>query len=1048
MNVSEIAVPGDDAATRRLTHAAAIVSIAAGALVLLGWRFGVVGPLSGPHGFRVMQPNTALAFILGGASLWCVVQGTSTFLTIARIFALGLCAIGITTLGEASLWPGIRFYRFFAPVLPVGANPALMSGVSACCFTLQGAALLAQRADLRWRRIGHTCALASILLATIVLVDYSYNLTLQFRLVSQSVMALHTALTLIALGTGILAADTGIGLVRVLVRNSQGAALTRTLLPVIVVVPFVLGWVRLQTQQLGYLGNESGIAVLATSSALICATVVLIYARRVDEIDEVRSAAETRLRESAQFYRQVLDSAQEGIVVTDRESQFLLWNRAMENLSGLPESEVLGHRLRDMFPSFKDPRSFEAISRVLRGETAARFDAQRPFAEAAHWFAVNHAPLRSDIEEVTGVIVTYRDITGRKHAEQALRESSQFNQQIIDNLRDGIAVFDRDLHFVAVNPFLEALAGIQADAVIGRHVLDVPPQAGGQGLHEALLRALTGATTEMPDVRQEVSGRESWSWTRLSPLRRADGEISGVLAVTSDISERKRTEVALRVAQERTSLALAAARMAVWEIDLETRHVAWSENLAALFGRPLEMFGGVFGSALKFLHQEDAPRVRRAFEDAMDNRSGFAADFRVLLPDGQVRWLSTAGHVSEAGEHGPRLLGITTDVTDRRTLESQLRQAQKMDAVGQLAGGIAHDFNNLLTAILGYSQFLGEVVSDPRHARDVKEITDAAQRAAALTRQLLAFSRSEAVDVTTLDVNRTIGGLTYMLQRLIGAHVELEASLAADLHFVRADRGQLEQVLLNLVVNARDAMPRGGAVRIETSNVHLSEDAIDRSLVKPGEYVRLAVSDTGVGIAEAIRPRIFEPFFTTKEPGKGTGLGLATVYGIVTQASGYISVYSEVGHGTTFKVYLPACLGEATSAVVAEPIVDTPMTESGAVLVVEDEDAVRSLVVTSLERAGYRVFSARNPQEAEVTFHELGREVALLLTDVIMPGGSGPDLHRRLSAGRPPLRVLYMSGYTGHATLDQRRLEAGAPFLQKPFDGQVLLRAVRQVLRA
>jgi signal transduction histidine kinase/ActR/RegA family two-component response regulator len=446
------------------------------------------------------------------------------------------------------------------------------------------------------------------------------------------------------------------------------------------------------------------------------------------------------------------------------------------------------------------------------------------------------------------------------------------------------------------------------------------------------------------------------------------------------------------------------------------------------------------------VHQEDAPRLQQAIGDAIAQRSAFASDFRVVLPDGQIRWLSATGHVSTSEERGARLIGITTDITERRTLESHLRQAQKMDAVGRLAGGIAHDFNNLLTAILGYAQFLAEVVTDPRQARDVNEILSAANRAAALTRQLLAFSRREPAEVTVLDVNGAIDGLTNMLQRLVGEHVDLKTSLASDLQAVRADRSQLEQVIVNLVVNARDAMPRGGSIQIETSNVQLAEDAIERTLVKPGAYVRLTVSDTGVGIAEAIRPRIFEPFFTTKETGKGTGLGLATVYGIVTQAEGYISVYSELGHGTAFKVYLPACGGTLEALESAEDQPEAAAHGTGTVLVVEDEDAVRSLAVTILERAGYSVFSARNPQEAEAAFHESGTDVGLLLTDVIMPGGSGPDLHRRLSAQRSPLPVLYMSGYTGHVTVDQRRLETSAPFLQKPFDADVLLRAVRQAM--
>ena len=465
--------------------------------------------------------------------------------------------------------------------------------MSAFCFGLLGIALLALGRSMTWRRLGHVCAMTAVLLASIVLVDYAYNLTLQFRLASQSVMALHAALAMLALGTGILAADPEIGLVRVLNGEGPGGSLARWLLPAIVLVPFVLGWLRLHAQRLGYLGTETGVAVSAASSALICAIVLLIYARRVDEIDDVRSAAEKRLRESAQFHRQVLDSAQEGIVVTDRESRFLLWNRAMEHMSGLSEAEVLGHRLRDMFPSFKDPRSFEAISRVLRGEIAARFDAQRPFAEAEHWFAVNHAALRSDTGEVTGVIVTYRNVTDRKSAENALRESSRFNQQIIDNMRDGVAVFDRELHVVSFNPFLENLTGIEADAAIGLQVhrcSSLTPT--GRDCRRRSGRRSPARRWRCPTSGGRSPATNPGAGFALSPLRRADGQVSGVLAVISDISERKRNELALRLAQERTSLALAAAKMADWEIDLETRRVTWSENLAALFGRPLETFDG------------------------------------------------------------------------------------------------------------------------------------------------------------------------------------------------------------------------------------------------------------------------------------------------------------------------------------------------------------------------------------------------------------------------------------------------------------------------
>ena len=804
-----------DASRRYVSVAAAIVTIAAGTLVLLGWRFGAFWHFSGPRGFRVMQPNTALAFILAGASLWSAGHGTRVSRSLARLLALALFAIALITLAETYFWPRAHFYRLLAPVLPADASISLMSEMSAFCFALLGIALLALGTSMTWRRLGHVCAMTAVLLASIVVVDYTYNLTLQFRLASQSVMALHAALAMLALGTGILAADPEIGLVRVLNGEGPGGSLARWLLPAIVLVPFVLGWLRLHAQRIGYLGTESGVAVSAASSALICAIVLLIYARRIDEIDDVRSAAEMRLRDSAQFHRQILDSAQEGIVVTDRESRFLLWNRAMEQLSGLSEAEVLGHRLRDMFPSFKDPRSFEAISRVLRGEIAARFDAQRPFAEAEHWFAVNHAALRSDTGEVTGVIVTYRNVTDRKNAENALRETSRFNQQIIDNLRDGVAVFDRELHVASFNPFLESMTGLEAEAAIGLQVIEVLPYADRQGLQEALRKALAGETVEMPDVRREVDGHESWSWIRLAPLRRADGQVSGVLAVISDISERKRNELALRLAQERTSLALASAKMADWEIDLETRRVTWSENLAALFGRPLETFDGAPGGALKFVHQEDAPRLRQAFEDAIVNRSGFASDFRVVLPDGQIRWLSSTGHVSETGEHGPRLLGITTDVTERRTLESQLRQAQKMEAVGRLAGGIAHDFNNLLTVILGYTRAVlrGSRRPMPRQARTSTRSGSAGNGRRADAAAARLQPRAGRSELATLDLNEVSRRhRASMLRRLIGEDIELETSPASRAAARCAPiAAQLEQVLVE---------PRGERARRHAARRH------------------------------------------------------------------------------------------------------------------------------------------------------------------------------------------------------------------------------------
>jgi two-component system, cell cycle sensor histidine kinase and response regulator CckA len=369
-----------------------------------------------------------------------------------------------------------------------------------------------------------------------------------------------------------------------------------------------------------------------------------------------------------------------------------------------------------------------------------------------------------------------------------------------------------------------------------------------------------------------------------------------------------------------------------------------------------------------------------------------------------------------------------------------------MEAVGQLAGGVAHDFNNLLTSILGYSGFVIDTFSpDDQRRADMDEIIKAGERAAGLTRQLLAFSRKQVLQPTRLDLNALVTGMYPMLGRLIGEQVELVPSLAPELSNVRADPGQLEQVLMNLVVNARDAMPSGGRLMIQTENVELDGSFMQDVKIQPGPYVMLAVSDTGDGMTEATKSRLFEPFFTTKGPGKGTGLGLATVYGIVKQSGGYVWVFSDLGKGTSFKVYLPR--SEEDPTVVNPPSPDdTPCVGTETILVVEDEDAVRLLTRRILEDARYQVFDAPNPQQAEELFGRHPNTFSLLLTDVVMPGSSGPKLFERLVRRQSNLRVLYLSGYTDPSMVGGGRLDPGAQLLQKPFAANALKRKVREVL--
>ena len=408
-----------------------------------------------------------------------------------------------------------------------------------------------------------------------------------------------------------------------------------------------------------------------------------------------------------------------------------------------------------------------------------------------------------------------------------------------------------------------------------------------------------------------------------------------------------------------------------------------------------------------------------------------------------IEWRNTLRR-DEAGE----VLGTLSsgaDVTERRALEGQYLQSQKMEAIGLLAGGVAHDFNNMLTAILGYCELLLADLnpSDPRQA-DIAEIQKAGVSAAGLTRQLLAFSRKEIIEPALLDLNAILTGMEGMLRRLIREDIEVVLRLSPGLGSVTGDRGQVEQIVMNLAVNARDAMPSGGRLVVETSNVELDEHYARAHLgVQPGAYVMLIVSDTGTGMTAAVRARLFEPFFTTKQRGHGTGLGLATVHGIVTRRGGIVNVYSEVGRGTAFKIYFPR--GEAVEAVAAPPPVTRARGGTQTVLVVEDAGGLRELTRRLLQRHGYTVVTAANADEALAAFGT-GRSIDVVLTDVVMPGGSGPELVEQLTERQPGLKVIYMSGYTEESIVHHGVLKPGIAFLHKPFTSDGLGRKIREVI--
>jgi PAS domain S-box-containing protein len=521
--------------------------------------------------------------------------------------------------------------------------------------------------------------------------------------------------------------------------------------------------------------------------------------------------------------------------------------------------------------------------------------------------------------------------------------------------------------------------------------------------------------------------------------------IRHALALGAQEKQRQQAEAALRASEERFRALVENSSDSVVVVDGEGRisYVSGSSH-RHLGWQPHEMMGQ---SIFDFLHPDDRELAAATQSEALQ-RPGETVSAEVRFRHADGSWRIMEGFAVNR-LNDPSVGGIilnARDITERRRLEEQLRQAQKMEAVGQLAGGIAHDFNNLLTAILGYTNLLiDEMPKDDPLRQDLEEIKSAGDRAASLTRQLLAFSRRQMLQPQVVDLNALVQQLEKLLRRLISEDVELVTVLAPGLPAIKVDPASIEQVLVNLVVNARDAMPHGGRITIETGVADLDDRYVDtHPSAAPGRYVMLAVSDTGQGMDQGTRSRIFEPFFTTKEQGKGSGLGLATVYGIVQQSDGSIGVYSEPGHGTSFKVYLPTTDAAAPARV---STANSDSTNKGweTVLLVEDEDAVRALAREVLRRNGYVVIEARHGLDALRLAERHPDPIHLLITDVVMPHMSGRELADRFSEVRPAMKVLFMSGYTDHAAM-HRHLTPGAAFLQKPFTPETFARKVRSML--
>ncbi len=783
------------------------------------------------------------------------------------------------------------------------------------------------------------------------------------------------------------------------------------------------------------------------------------------------------------YFEQIIENAPEAISIIDEEHRILRINAEFTRLFGFTAAEVTGRRIDSLIVPPDRYAETAWIAQSVQGGGNLSLETRRQRKDGSLVeVLLSTSPVRVDGKWI-GAYASYRDIAEQKRAEElnaalyaiaARSQSAEDLQQFYAAIHNivGQLMYARNFYIAIYDPQLQLLS---FPYFVDDQDPIPEPKRLGRGLTEYVLRSgepllATPAVFEDLVRRGEVEliGAPSLDWLGV-PLKSGSTTL-GALVVQSysenvrfgerdreilkfvsqqlaTTIEHKRYEEALRRSEARYRSLILSAVFGIYRCTLNGRFLDVNPALISMLGyNSVEQVLALDARHEVFVNPQEIDRLTEAYQRA-GSLNGVEVQWK--HKDGHTIAVRLSGRAASIADEPEEVLElIAEDITERRQLEEQFRQAQKMEAVGRLAGGVAHDFNNLLMVINGYTEVLLEqLVPEGDMRQKVESIQQAADRAATLTRQLLAFSRKQVLELKVVDVNTVIGDMERLLRPLIGENIELLTRLSPDAGRTRADAGQLEQVIMNLVVNAKDSMPSGGRITIQSSNVVVRQNFGEHRFIQPGRYSVVAVSDTGLGMDKETESRIFEPFFTTKEKGKGTGLGLSTVYGIVKQSNGYVFAESRIGSGTTFYVYLPRV--EETLAELA-PVAVQKSEKGGCetVLLVEDEDSVRELVRATLSSRGYRVLQSENGERGLRLAEECKDPIDILVTDVVMPGIGGRELANKLVGLRPGISVLYLSGYTEDAVVTHGAIGPATAFLQKPFTLQNLAKKVREVLRS
>jgi len=770
-----------------------------------------------------------------------------------------------------------------------------------------------------------------------------------------------------------------------------------------------------------------------------------------------RKRVEPVLREREQYLEAILRTAPDGFWVLDRQGRIIEANDAFCTMTGYCREELLEMGIRDLDTEETPEETADRAQRII----AKKWET---FETRLRMKNGNRFPVEVSagyLQESGGRFVCFgRDLTARKLAEDALYESEKkWRNILVMTPQIGIALNPEAAIVFANRHFLQ-LTGWEAEDILGKNWFDLfIPEEVREGVREVFdsvmhSKDILGYSSHENDILVRTGERRRIAWSNVV-TKDSSGAVVDVTCLGIDLTERRQAEEELRKSEAFLKMTQTVARLGGWITNIETDELFWNDGVYDIIEESRDYRPGL-SEGMKYYCPEYLPAIKDGLMRCLATGEPFAIEAEVITGKGNRRWVEVRGLTRADSGQRPMVVGTIQDITERKQAEQeraqltdQLQQAQKMEFVGRLAGGVAHDFNNMLMVIGGNLELaLSQMDShDPKYVPLVEAHT-AAQRSADLTRQLLAFARKQTIARKVLDLNETVAGMLKMLQRLIGENITLNWKPDPNLWKVNMDPSQVDQMLANLCVNARDAISDVGVITIQTRNASIDEQYCAKNLdAVAGQYICLSMSDSGCGMAPETLQHIFEPFFTTKEVGSGTGLGLATIYGIVKQNQGFIEVKTEVGQGTTFDIYLPRYVDKAESVLLAEG--EAPKAEPGheVILVVEDEEAILRLITMMLKRQGYTVLAANTPGEAMQLAREYPGDIHLLITDIIMPEMNGRALTKNLLSLYPGLKSLFVSGYTADVIAQHGVIEEGVNFIQKPFSAEVLTARVREILK-